>query len=325
MFRLITTSSRCNYTFKNARACGTFIKVVEVGARDGLQNEKTIVPTETKVEFINKLSETGLKSIEVTSFVSPKWIPQMADNAQVFRKINKKPDVAYPVLVPNVKGLEDALEAGATEIAIFSAASETFTKKNTNCSIQKSMENARAIVEGLGKRDVKIRGYISCIAGCPYEGETKATVVANMAAFMLQLGCYEVSLGDTIGVGSPSKMKKVLQELRHVSSDTSKFALHCHDTYGQALTNIYAGLECGVRVFDSSVAGLGGCPYAAGASGNVATEDLLYFLHGQGLQTGVDLNKVVEIGDFISNRLGTKNQSKAGVAILAKEHSKKCS
>lgn len=311
-------------SLKNIRALSDFVKIVEVGPRDGLQNEKNIVKTETKVNFINKLSETGLKSIEVTSFVSPKWVPQMADNTRVFQEINKKPDVSYPVLVPNVKGLENALKVGVKEIAVFGAASETFTKKNTNCTIEESIQNFKAVIEEARKHDVKIRGYVSCIVGCPYEGNTKPKIVASIAAAMLQLGCYEVSLGDTIGVGSPTKMQAVFNELKHVSTnDMKEFAVHCHDTYGQALVNIYSSLEYGIRVFDSSVAGLGGCPYAAGASGNVATEDLLYFLNGLGMTTGVDFDKIVRIGDYISNELGRRNQSKTGVAVLSKECKKK--
>lgn len=319
MFKIISKNNIHNFSVKKIRSVSNFVKVVEVGPRDGLQNEKNIVPTEIKVEFINKLSDSGLKNIEVTSFVSPKWVPQMADNAQIYQKINKKPNVSYPVLVPNMKGLEDALKVNVREIAIFLAASETFSRKNTNCSIDNSMKKARTVIEEALKHDIKVRGYISCIVGCPYEGQIQTKAVTNLAAFMLQCGCYEISLGDTIGVGSPNKVKNVLYELEHVSNDMNKFAIHCHDTYGQALVNIYASLEHGIRTFDSSVAGLGGCPYAAGASGNVATEDLLYFLHGQNLKTGVDLNKIVKIGEFISSQLQRQNQSKAAAAILAKK------
>ncbi|XP_043522291.1 3-hydroxy-3-methylglutaryl-CoA lyase, cytoplasmic isoform X2 [Frieseomelitta varia] len=243
----------------------------------------------------------------------------MADNAQIYQKINKKPNVSYPVLVPNMKGLEDAMKVNVREIAIFLAASETFSRKNTNCSIDNSMKKARTVIEEALKHDIKVRGYISCIVGCPYEGQIQTKAVTNLAAFMLECGCYEISLGDTIGVGSPNKVKNVLHELEHVSNDMNKFAIHCHDTYGQALVNIYASLECGIKTFDSSVAGLGGCPYAAGASGNVATEDLLYLLHGQNLETGIDLNKIVKIGEFISSQLQKQNQSKAATAILAKK------
>ncbi|KAK1135448.1 hypothetical protein K0M31_000043 [Melipona bicolor] len=319
MFKVISKNNIHNFSVKRIRSASNFVKVVEVGPRDGLQNERNIVPTEVKVEFINKLSNSGLKNIEVTSFVSPKWVPQMADSAQIYQKINKKPNVSYSVLVPNMKGLEDAMKVNVREIAIFLAASETFSRKNTNCSIDNSMKKARTVIEEALKHDIKVRGYISCIVGCPYEGQIQTKAVTNLAAFMLQCGCYEISLGDTIGVGSPNKVKNVLHELKHVSNDMNKFAIHCHDTYGQALVNIYASLECGIRTFDSSVAGLGGCPYAAGASGNVATEDLLYLLHGENLETGVDLNKIVKIGEFISSQLQRQNQSKAAAAILAKK------
>ncbi|XP_012259866.2 hydroxymethylglutaryl-CoA lyase, mitochondrial [Athalia rosae] len=304
------------------RSFSNSVRIVEVGPRDGLQNESLIVPTATKINFINKLSETGLKTIEVTSFVSPKWIPQMADNEEVFKSIDIKPEISYPVLVPNLQGFEKALSAGVKEIAIFGAASEAFSRKNINCSIAKSIERFSLVTEQARRKDVKIRGYISCIAGCPYEGETKPLVVANLAASMLDLGCYEISLGDTIGVGTPKKIKALLNELQKVSSSDKifeQYALHCHDTFGQALTNIYASLDFGIRIFDSSVAGLGGCPYAAGASGNVATEDLLYFLNGQGLESGVDLKKVIDVGDYISTQIGRVNRSKVGVAVLAKE------
>lgn len=319
MFKVISKNNIHNFFVKRIRSVSNFVKVVEVGPRDGLQNERNIVPTEVKVEFINKLSNSGLKNIEVTSFVSPKWVPQMADSAQIYQKINKKPNVSYSVLVPNMKGLEDAMKVNVREIAIFLAASETFSRKNTNCSIDNSMKKARTVIEEALKHDIKVRGYISCIVGCPYEGQIQTKAVTNLAAFMLQCGCYEISLGDTIGIGSPNKVKNVLHELEHVSNDMNKFAIHCHDTYGQALVNIYASLECGIRTFDSSVAGLGGCPYAAGASGNVATEDLLYLLHGENLETGVDLNKIVKIGEFISSQLQRQNQSKAAAAILAKK------
>nr|XP_003699667.2 PREDICTED: hydroxymethylglutaryl-CoA lyase, mitochondrial [Megachile rotundata] len=324
MLKIINTSNVYNVSFKKIRMFSNFVKIVEVGPRDGLQNEQTIVPTKVKVELINKLSQTGLKHIEVTSFVSPKWIPQMADNMQVYQTIKKRSDISYPVLVPNIKGLENALKVGVKEIAVFGAASESFSKKNINCSIEESMNNIKTVVEEAQNHDIKVRGYVSCIVGCPYEGQIKPTVVANLAAFLLQCGCYEISLGDTIGIGSPNKIKQVLHELKHVSSNTNKFAIHCHDTYGQALVNIYASLEEGIRIFDSSVAGLGGCPYAPGASGNVATEDLLYFLHGQGLETGVDINEIISIGNFISNQLQRQNHSKVGIALLAKEHLKSC-
>lgn len=313
------TSRICSRCYTSGQP-SDFVKVVEVAPRDGLQNERKIVPTEVKIDFINRLSTTGLRSIEVTSFVSPKWVPQMADNAQVFQQIKKTHGISYPVLVPNVKGLESAIAAGVKEIAVFSAASEAFSKANTNCSIEESVKNFKVVIDEAKKHDIRIRGYISCIVDCPYEGKTKPAITAHLASIMLDCGCYEVSLGDTIGTGSPKKIKHVLNELRHVvSNNMSYYALHCHDTYGQALVNIYTGLENDIRVFDSSVAGLGGCPYAAGASGNVATEDLLYFLQGQGLETDVDFNKIVEIGDYISKQLERINQSKTGMAVLVKK------
>lgn len=307
--------------FNHLRRFSNYVRIVEVGPRDGLQNEIAIVPSSTKINFINRLSETGLKTIEATSFVSPKWIPQMADNEEVFKNIDIKPGVSYPVLVPNLKGLERAIKAGVKEVAIFGAASEAFSRKNVNCSIADSIKRFSLVIEEARQHDVRVRGYVSCIVGCPYEGEVKPSVVASLVSSMLELGCYEVSLGDTIGVGTPRKIKAVLNELKTVSSSTSysEFAIHCHDTFGQALANVYASLDFGIRVFDSSVAGLGGCPYAAGASGNLATEDLLYFLNGQGLESGVDLDKIVDVGDYISTEIGRENKSKVGVAVLGKK------
>lgn len=322
--RAILPSSVRNRVRSCATRSGDFVKIVEVGPRDGLQNERTMVSTEVKIDFINRLSATGLRSIEVTSFVSPRWVPQMADNSQVFQRIERRDHVSYPVLVPNLKGLESAVAAGVKEIAVFSAASEAFSKANTNSSIEESMRNLKGVVEEAKRYGIRTRGYVSCIVGCPYEGETKPATTAHLASIMLDLGCYEISLCDTIGIGSPKKIKRVLNELRHVSSsDMNRYALHCHDTYGQALVNIHVGLDNGIRVFDSSVAGLGGCPYATGASGNVATEDLLYLLRGEGLETGVDFDKIVEIGDYISKALGRTNESKTGVAVLAKKNRQK--
>ncbi|KAG7200857.1 hypothetical protein KM043_003222 [Ampulex compressa] len=247
----------------------------------------------------------------------------MADNAEVFTGITKETDVSYTVLVPNLIGLENAIKVGVKDIAIFGSASESFSKKNTNCTIQQSMKQLTAVADQAIKTKIKIRGYISCCMGCPYEGEVKPSVVSHVAALMLNLGCYEISLGDTIGVATPLKIRRVLHEIKNLSGDLAEFALHCHDTYGQAVANIYTGLEYGIRIFDSSVAGLGGCPYATGATGNVATEDLLYLLHGQGMETGIDVDKVVDIGDFISKILYKKNQSKSGVAMLARKKLKK--
>lgn len=302
----------------NSRRLSDFVKVVEVGPRDGLQNEAKIVPTATKVALVDKLSETGLRFIEVTSFVSPKWVPQMADNAKVFREIRKKPGVSYPVLVPNLQGLESALEAGASEVAIFASASEAFSRRNINCSIAESVQRFAMVQERCKEVNVRVRAYVSCVVGCPYEGEVKPKVVTSLVESLLASGCYEVSLGDTIGVGTPKKVGELLMELMTLSGHLDQLAVHCHDTYGQALANVYESLDRGVRVFDSSVAGLGGCPYAKGASGNVATEDLLYLLKGQGMDTGVDLEKMVDVGEFISGELGRRNLSKVGSATLAK-------
>ena len=298
------------------------VSIVEVGPRDGLQNEKTIVPTHTKIEFIDRLAAAGLSHVEATSFVSPKWVPQMADHKEVLRAVNKLPHghVSYPVLVPNLKGFHSALEAGAKEIAIFGAASESFSHKNINCSISESLNRFNDVMAAAKANDVKVRGYVSCVVGCPYEGLINPEIVAEVSARMYEMGCYEISLGDTIGVGTPGSFRNML---RSVTSrvPVEHLAVHCHDTYGQALANILTSLELGVRVVDSSTAGLGGCPYAAGASGNVATEDVLYMLQGLGLSTGVDLNKVVAAGNFISQALKRETMSKVGRAISAK---KKC-
>ncbi|XP_044585911.1 hydroxymethylglutaryl-CoA lyase, mitochondrial [Cotesia glomerata] len=309
----------------HAKKFSNYVKVVEVGPRDGLQNEKKILPSSIKIELINKLSQTGLKTIEATSFVSPKWIPQMQDNATVFKSIDKKTGINYPVLVPNLKGLQSALEVSVKEIAIFGAASESFSHRNINCSIEESIKRFKEVILEAQKNNIKTRGYISCIAGCPYEGNIKASAVAKVADAMLQLGCYEISLGDTIGVGTPKKIINILNEIKHLSKlgNFEEFALHCHDTYGQALANTYASLEYGVRIFDASVAGLGGCPYAAGASGNLATEDLLYLLSEQGFNTDVNLNELIKIGEWISGELGRTNMSKVGLATIAKEKLKK--
>lgn len=309
-----------NFVLKqlNRKNFSNFVKIVEVGPRDGLQNETKIIPTSVKVDFINRLSETGLKVIEVTSFVSPKWVPQMGDNAEVFKQIKKYEGVNYPVLVPNAKGLEKAIEIGVKEIAIFGSPSETFSQKNTNCSLSENMVKMKEIIDIAKKNGLKIRGYVSCVIACPYEGSMKPSAVASISSALLELGCYEISLGDTIGVGTPKKVKSLLNEIKEVA-DFSEFALHFHDTYGQAIGNTYTGLDYGIRTFDSSVSGLGGCPYAKGASGNVATEDLLYFLNEQGLETGVNLEKVTKVGEFISNQLERKNQSKVGNALLSKE------
>lgn len=305
---------------KNVRNLHDMVRIVEVGPRDGLQNVSKILPAATKIELINRLSETGLRSIEVTSFVSAKWVPQMGDNIEVYQGIKKNPKVDYSVLVPNIKGLEKALELGVKEVVFFNAASETFSKKNTNCSIAESLDKLREIRKICKEKNIATRGVISCIAGCPYEGDIKPTKVAQVAEALLDMGCYEVGLGDTIGVATPKKIKLLFNELSKMTGgDVWKFAMHCHDTYGMALANIYESLNQGIRVFDSSVAGLGGCPYAPGASGNVSTEDLIYLLHEQGLETGVDLDKLIEVGNFICEQIPTTNQSKIAKVLSSKK------
>ncbi len=288
-----------------------FVKIVEVGPRDGLQNEKNIVPATVKIEFINRLSRTGLKTIEATSFVSPKWIPQLADAQEVYTGIEKKPRVAYPVLVPNEKGMQRALDAGAREVSIFTAASETFNQKNSNCSIAGSIERFKPVVALATKHDIRVRGYISTAIGCPYEGPIAPEAVARVAKELANLGCYEISLGDTIGVGTPVKAQRMLAAVA-AEVPMQKLAVHFHDTYGQALANIHACLELGVAVVDSSTSGLGGCPYAKGATGNVATEDVLFMLTGMDIETGMDMDKLLEAGNFISNALARRPESKLG-------------
>jgi hydroxymethylglutaryl-CoA lyase len=294
------------------------VKIVEVGPRDGLQNERGELPTEIKVELIERLADAGLAAVEATAFVSPKWVPQMADHKEVLERIRRKPGVSYPVLTPNLKGFEAARAAGATEVAIFGAASEAFSQKNINCSIAESLDRFRPVAAESRKHGIKVRGYVSCVLGCPYEGEVKPERVADVAASLYEMGCYEVSLGDTIGTGTPGKTKAMIEACA-MRVPLEKLAGHYHDTYGQALANIYASLETGVRTFDASVAGLGGCPYAAGASGNVATEDVVYMLNGLGVETGVDLDRLVEIGLWICGILGRKPASKAALAISAKK------
>lgn len=293
------------------------IRLVEVGPRDGLQNEKTLVPLATKVELVDRLSDTGLPVVEAGAFVSPKWVPQMADSADLLRAIARRPGVSYPVLVPNEKGLEAALAAGVTEVAVFGAASEAFSQKNINCSIAESLDRFRPVIEQARAAGVRVRGYVSCVLGCPYEGAVDPARVADVAAQLMAMGCYEISLGDTIGVGNPRAARAML---KRVAEDVpmGRIALHFHDTYGQALANILACLELGARVIDSAVAGLGGCPYAKGASGNVATEDVLYMLNGMGLSTGVDLDRLAAIGHWISGELGRPNGSKVGRALSAR-------
>jgi hydroxymethylglutaryl-CoA lyase len=289
------------------------VRIVEVGPRDGLQNEPREVPTEVKVELIERLADAGLPAVEATAFVSPKWVPQMADHTEVLERIRRRPGVDYPVLAPNLKGFESARAAGATEVAIFGAASESFSRKNINCSIAESLDRFRPVAEAARQAGMKVRGYVSCVLGCPYEGEIAPPQVAKVALALYEMGCYEVSLGDTIGTGTPAKTKAMIEACA-AEVPMEKLAGHYHDTYGQALANIYASFELGVRTFDASVAGLGGCPYAAGASGNVATEDVVYMLNGMGVRTGVDLGKLVDIGRWICGVLGKEPASKVNKA-----------
>ena len=292
------------------------VRIVEVGPRDGLQNEKTLVPTPAKIELIDRLSATGLSTIEATSFVSPKWVPQLADAAEVFAGIHRKPGVRYPVLVPNEQGYERARTVGADEVAVFTAASEAFNKKNINATIDESIERFRPVVERANADGVKVRGYVSTVLGCPYQGEVPVEDVVRVAKRMHALGCYEISLGDTIGVGTPSKARAMLRAVAR-EVPISALAVHFHDTYGQALPNLLACLEEGVRVADASVSGTGGCPYAKGASGNVATEDVVYMLHGMGMATGVDLDTLVDTGRWLASLLGRATGSKVTQASAA--------
>lgn len=285
------------------------VTIVEVGPRDGLENQSEIIATPTKVQFINALSESGLKVIEATSFVSPKWVPQMADSSEVMQGIARHDGIAYPALVPNLKGLENALQANVKDIAVFTAASTTFTQKNTHCTLEESLERIRAIVEAAKPHQLNIRAYISCVLGCPYEGAIDPQVVADIAAELIALGCYEVSLGDTVGVGTilgvQALMEKVIAQV-----PVEKLAVHFHDTYGQALPNIYAALQYGMSTIDSSVAGLGGCPYAPGAGGNVATEDVVHMLNGLGIETGVDIDKLIAAEKIVLDAIGLATRSK---------------
>ena len=291
-----------------------YVNIVEVGPRDGLQNEKNAISLADKIVLINQLAKAGLKHIEAGSFVSPRWVPQMADSADVFKGIQRHDDVIYSALTPNLKGFEAALSAKADQVAIFAAASESFSQKNINCSIADSIERFKPVIESAHKNKLKVRAYVSCILGCPYEGAIKPEQVIKVTEQLLGLGCYEVSLGDTIGVGTPFKTKALLSSMLN-EFKPQQLALHFHDTYGQALANQYVALELGLRTFDSSIAGLGGCPYATGASGNVATEDFVYMLEGAGLKTGVDLNKLIMAGQTVCTALSRVNNSNVSNAI----------
>ena len=290
------------------------VRIVDVGPRDGLQSENIIVPTENKIQLIHSLAAAGIPSVESGAFVSPKWVPQMSDSEEVLKNITRIKGTSYPVLVPNLKGLERAQQANVEEIALFSAASETFSIKNTNCTINESIDRALEVCEAGIAEGMKVRGYISCALGCPYEGEIEISTVAELASKFNKMGCYEVSLGDTIGSGTPIKTRKMVSACINAIG-VDKLAVHFHDTYGQALSNIYAVLQMGVQTLDTSVAGLGGCPYAKGATGNVATEDLVYMLHGMGIETGIDMEKLIDASDFICKVLDQPTKSKAALAI----------
>jgi hydroxymethylglutaryl-CoA lyase len=294
------------------------VRIVDVAPRDGLQNETAMVPTEVKVGLIDRLTDAGLPAIEATSFVSPKWVPQMADNAQVMAAIRRKPGVRYPVLTPNVKGFDAALAAGADEVAVFVAASETFSQKNIHCSIAESLARARPVADAAMAHGIRVRGYISCVLDCPYEGAIAPAAVREVAAALDAMGCYEVSLGDTIGTGTAGRTRRLIATVADAVPVTA-LAGHFHDTYGQAIANVYAAMESGVATFDSSVSGLGGCPYARGATGNVATEDLLYLLDGLGIETGVDMTRLRIAGRYISDFLGREPASRVARALDARQ------
>lgn len=297
------------------------VKLVEVGPRDGLQNEAAPVSTEVKVELIHRLQDAGLKVIEATAFVSPRWVPQMADNAQVMAAIRRKPGVSYPVLVPNRKGLEGALAAKAGEVVVFGAATESFSKKNTNCTIAEGLARFAEVAKEALAHGLKVRGDISVCLGCPYEGEVRPDAVVRVARALDAMGCYEITIADTIGTGTAGRTRAVFEAvMKHIPA--ARLAGHFHDTYGQAVTNVYAALECGVPTFDSSVAGLGGCPYAKGATGNVATEDVLYLLDGLGIETGVDIRALITAGEYICRQLGRPTNSRAAKALSAKAAAK---
>ncbi|KAJ1274097.1 hypothetical protein BS78_05G036500 [Paspalum vaginatum] len=291
-----------------------FVKIVEVGPRDGLQNEEASVPASVKIQLIHKLVAAGLSAVEATSFVSPKWVPQLADAKEVLRGIQQAPGVRYPVLTPNLRGFEAAVAAGAREIAVFASASESFSRSNINCTIEESLARHRGVSDAAKKHGLSIRGYVSCVIGCPVEGAIHPSKVAYVAKELYDMGCSEISLGDTIGVGTPGSVAAMLEAvMAFVPKD--KIAVHFHDTYGQALANILVSLQMGINIVDSSVSGLGGCPYAKGATGNVATEDVVYMLHGLGIDTNVDLNKLMEAGDYISKHLGRPLGSKTATAL----------
>lgn len=295
------------------------VKIVEVGPRDGLQNEQQFVDSAIKIALVDRLAAAGFPNIEAVSFVSPKWVPQMADGAQVMAGITRQPGTIYSALVPNMRGLEGALSAHMDEVVIFGAASEAFSQRNINCSIAESIARFEPVAAAAKQAGLRLRGSISCALGCPYQGETPVAAVVDVAERFLQLGCDEIDVADTIGVGTAAQVARVMRAVGQITDLSTRVSGHFHDTYGQALANILSALECGVRIFHSSVAGLGGCPYAKGATGNVATEDVLYLLQGQGLHTGVDLEAVVDIGQWISGQLGRPTASRAGRALALKK------
>lgn len=292
------------------------VKIVEVGPRDGLQNEKQIVPTPVKIELIERLAEAGLRSVEATAFVSSHWVPQMADNSAVLQGIRRRAGTAYSALTPNLQGFDMAVQAGADEVAIFAAASESFSRKNINCSIAESLKRFEPVVSAASALEIPVRGYVSCVVGCPYEGAIAPRQAADVARALFEMGCYEVSLGDTIGIGSPANIVRLIEACAR-DIPLGRLAGHYHDTYGMAIANIYASLQIGMTTFDASVAGLGGCPYACGATGNVASEDVVYLLAGLGIESGVDLAQLAAIGDWISNVLNRPNGAKAGRVLRA--------
>jgi hydroxymethylglutaryl-CoA lyase len=294
-----------------------FITIVEVGPRDGLQNEAKRLSTSLRIELIDRLANCGVPVVESGSFVSPKWVPQMAGTDEVLAGITALPGTRYPVLVPNMRGFEMATRAGVQEIALFAAASESFSQRNINCSINESIARLKPVAEAARAQGINVRGYVSCVLGCPYEGEVDSAAVVTVCEQLLQIGCEELSLGDTIGTGTPAKASALIEEVSTLVN-VEQLAVHFHDTYGQALANILACLDAGIRIIDSSVSGLGGCPYAKGASGNVASEDVVYMLHGLGLETGIDLAALASTGDWISNQLQRPNNSKAGQALINK-------
>ena len=299
---------------------GMKVRIVEVGARDGLQNEKQTVATELKLELIDRLGAAGVTAIEATAFVSPKWIPQMADHDAIMRRLVKRPGVSYPVLTPNFKGFEAAADAGAAEVAVFAAASESFSQKNINCSIAESIARFEPVFAAAKAKGIKVRGYVSCVIACPYEGAIAPQAVADVAQALFERGAYEVSLGDTIGVGTPASLERMLEAVAK-RVPIAQLAGHYHDTYGMAIANVDASWRFGVRTFDSSISGLGGCPYAKGATGNVATEDVVYLLHGLGADTGIDLDLLVDTSAWISERLSREPNSRVTRALLAKRQS----